>query len=157
MLSSIRFETMAKVIESWEASRQKLGSVGAIGTIIMLHFFKRAPDAKAIYGFNIEDQSIEFNPLLRKRILMHGAAMFEFLDSVFNLLGPDTDIIAQIMTGLGKRHEKHGVKKEHFPLLGLAVCDALAEIMVESWTQTMEDAWMEVFYELSFIITQEMD
>jgi hypothetical protein len=42
--------------------------------------------------------------------------------------------------------------------MGQALRDALAEIMdVDSWTDAMEDAWMEVFDSLTELIVQGMD
>jgi hemoglobin-like flavoprotein len=156
MMDDIQYSSIAKVLESWEISRQKYGCVEEVGTKILLHLFERSPETKAIFGLKIEGGNIEENPVMRNHVLIHGMAMFKFLDGVLNLLGPDIDMIVQVMAGLGKRHQRHGVKKEHFPMLGLAIRDTLAEIMKENWTDKLESAWIEVFDELSLIITNEM-
>jgi hemoglobin-like flavoprotein len=157
MIDEIRYTSIAKVLESWEISRQKLGCVEEVGAMILLHLFERSPETKAIFGLQIDGkENIQDNPILRNHVLVHGTAMFKFLDGVLNLLGPDIDMIVQVMAGLGKRHQRLGVKKEHFPLLGLAIRNTLEDIMKENWTKTLEDAWIEVFDELSLIITNDM-
>jgi hemoglobin-like flavoprotein len=155
MLQDLGYTSIAKVLESWELSRQKYGSVEESGMMIMLNLFNRAPETKVIFGFQ-ENDEIETSPKLRMRLMVHGTAMFRFLDSILALLGPDTDTIADVMAGLGKRHEKLGVKKEHFPLLGLAIRDSLSKIMVGTWTPSIDEAWKDVFDELSEVMVKEM-
>jgi hemoglobin-like flavoprotein len=156
MLEDMNYSSISKVLESWELSRQKFGCPEEVGTMILLNLFDRAPETKTIFGFQIKD-NIEVNPMLRMGLLVHGTRMVEMLDSVLDLLGPDTDLLADVLSGLGRRHQKLGVQKAHFPLLGLALRDALAEIMNDSWTDAMEDAWMEVFDCLTEVITQGME
>jgi hemoglobin-like flavoprotein len=90
-------------------------------------------------------------------LLVHGLRMIEMLDSVLNLLGPDMDDLEQVLSGMGKRHAKMGVRKEHMESFGLAVRDALAEIMEDEWTDAMEDAWIEVLECLTDILIQDME
>jgi hemoglobin-like flavoprotein len=156
MLNDLGYSSIVQVLESWELARQKFGSVEEVGSKIMLNLLDKAPDLKAVYGFN-KDDNLEVNAKLRVRAMMHGTAMFKFLDSVLNLLGPDTDMIVVIIAGLGKRHQKYGVKKEHFPLLGIAIRESLANILKDKWNCFLESAWVEVFREVSDAIMLEMD
>jgi hemoglobin-like flavoprotein len=156
MLQDLQYSSIAKVLESWELARQKFGCEEEVGTMILLNLFDQAPETKKVFGFGV-DEKIEENPIRRMGLLVHASAMLKFLDSILCLLGPDCEIINEVMSGLGKRHQKRGVKKEHFPLLGLAIRDCLAEIMQEEWNDSFEDAWIEIFDELSEVITKEMD
>jgi hemoglobin-like flavoprotein len=156
MLEDMNYSSISKVLESWELSRQKFGCPEEVGTMILLNLFDQAPETKTIFGFKKED-NIEANPMLRMGLLVHGARMVEMLDSVLDLLGPDTDLLVEVISGLGKRHQKLGVEKEHFELLGRAVRDALAEIMGDSWTDAIEDSWIEIFDTLTDLIVRGMD
>jgi hemoglobin-like flavoprotein len=156
MLEEMSYSSISKVLESWELSRQKFGCPEEVGTTILFNLFDQAPETKIIFGFR-KDDDVEGNPMLRMGLLVHGLRMIEMLDGVLNLLGPDTEILEEVLSGMGKRHEKLGVRKEHMESFGIAVRDALAEIMDDEWTDSMEDAWIEVLECLTEILIKDMD
>jgi hypothetical protein len=59
-------------------------------------------------------------PLKPRRFLdsRYKTCMIEMLDSVLDLMSPDTDLLADVLTWLGKRHQKLGIQKEHFSIIG---------------------------------------
>jgi hemoglobin-like flavoprotein len=156
MLYDLSYASTAQVLESWELSRQKFGCVEEVGTMILLNLFDQAPETKEIFGFKADD-NVEANPMLRVGLLIHGTRVVNMADSVLGMLGPDTDLLLDFLSEVGKRLQKSNVKKEHVSMFGIAIRDALAEIMDENWTDTIEDGWIEVYDELSEVIIQSLE
>ncbi len=156
MVKNIGYRSIARVLESWELARQKYGSVEELGTEILFHLFRAEPESKTVFGFK-PNQAIENHPLLRMGVLVHGTRIVDMLDGVLMLLGPDTELLEEILSQQGKRHERHGVKKEYFSLLGDAVRGAISEILGDKFTDEHDAAWRELFVELSAEIMKSME
>lgn len=72
--------------------------------------------------------------MLRMCVLVHGARIVTMLDGVLSLLGPNVDMLEEILGQLGQRHMRFVVKNEYFPLLGDAVREALSSIIGDKFT-----------------------
>jgi hemoglobin-like flavoprotein len=155
MVKHMSYSAIAKVLDSWELSRQKYGCDEEVGTEILLNLFRLDPTSKAVFGFRA-NQNIESNPLLRMGVLVHAARIVQMLDCVISLLGPDTDTLEEILSQLGERHKKHGVKKEFFPLLIKAVCEALGDILGDQWNDDIQAAWEDLFGDMAQVIVDAM-
>jgi hypothetical protein len=55
-----------------------------------------------------------------KRFIMHAAYLVQMLDTVLNMLGPDIELLTEIMLDLGAKHLRYGVKPDMFPRMGEA-------------------------------------
>ncbi len=137
------YQSISKVIESWELARQRYGSVEEVGTQILLNLFRSEPAAKTVFGFK-PNQDVENHPLLRMGVLVHGARIVEMLDGVLMLLGPDTELLEDIFDQLGQLQQINRVKTEYFCLLGDAVREALSTIMGDNYTDDIDEAWKDV-------------
>jgi hemoglobin-like flavoprotein len=155
MVKLMSYGAIASVIDSWERARQKYGCDEEIGTEIVLNLFRLEPQTKLIFGFR-PDQNIEANPLLRMGVLVHAARMVAMIESVISLLGPDTDTLDEVLSQVGERHKKQGVKKEHFALFIKAVCQALADINGDGWTKDIQQAWEDILGDMADCITATM-
>lgn len=82
--------------------------------------------------------------------------MIHMFDAALSMLGPDTETLFEILTELGKRHIKYGVKPHYFPFMGKAVVYALSETLGDAWTLEIQDAWVEVYDELSGAIMRSI-
>jgi len=84
-----------------------------------------------------------------KRFLMHAAYLIQMLDTALNMLGPDSELLAEIMMDLGKKHVSYGVKPEYFPVMGEALILTLKETLNDEITPEVETAWKETYEALS--------
>jgi ribosomal 50S subunit-associated protein YjgA (DUF615 family) len=111
-----------------------------------------------VFGFKSDDDVFNENHrVLREAgLLVHGARIVDMLDGALALLGPDEDLLEEILGQLGKRHQSRGVKKEYFPLLGKAIRESLASTMGDYYTDDHDAAWEEVFGEISALIVKSM-
>ena len=58
-------------------------------------FFISCPPAKAVFGFPV-DMDPEDMPS-NKKFLAHAAMMMQMLDKALNMLGPDVELLAEIL------------------------------------------------------------
>mmetsp|Transcript_12899 Transcript_12899/g.26769 ORF Transcript_12899/g.26769 Transcript_12899/m.26769 type:complete len:85 (-) Transcript_12899:186-440(-) len=78
------------------------------------------------------------------------------LDTALDMLGPDIELLTEIMLELGAKHRRYGVQPEMFPIMGVAIVDALHATLKEGFTESMEDAWIETYDALSQDMTLGM-
>lgn len=78
-------------------------------------------------------------------------------DSVLQMLGPDTELLEEILKQVGKRHKDFGVSPSFFPYMGQALTFALKDSMpAGTFNPDHQDAWDEVYEELSSEILKAM-
>jgi hemoglobin-like flavoprotein len=80
---------------------------------------------------------------------MHAAYLVQMLDTALNMLGPDTELLTEIMHELGMKHVRYGVKPEMFPIMGDALLHTLETTLKSDFTETIKEAWIEVYSALS--------
>jgi hemoglobin-like flavoprotein len=148
MVHDISYQSVSQVLESWELARQKHGSEEELGRKILLNLFRADPAIKEVFGFQ-RKQDIESNPMLLMGVMVHGTGMVAMLDSVLALLGPDTELLEEVLGSLGKRHQRYGVEKEYFVLMGAAIRDAISDIFGDLYSDADDKAWKEVFDAMS--------
>ena len=79
------------------------------------------------------------------------------LDKALNLLGPDAELLAEIMTELGKKHAQFGVDDEiYYSIMGDSLFLALGELLGLGFTPKVEESWTIVYGELTQGMISEM-
>ena len=146
---------MSLVIETWELARQRHTCEEDLANNTLFRLLDLEPRIKTVFGFRPE-QDVKNNPMLRMGILVHGKAMIAMIDSVLSLLGPDIEVLEDLLSQLGVRHTRLGVEKEYFPLLGQALFSVLKDALGEKYTKEVEHAWNTVYASLSDEIIKGM-
>ena len=83
-------------------------------------------------------------------VLIHAKRMIDMIDAALDMLGPDAELLTEILRELGSRHARYGVKPQFFPFMGEALIEALEDTLgKETWTDEVEAAWTTVYDELS--------
>lgn len=156
MVKELNYTTIAHVVETWELAKLKPAFEERTGTMILERLFQLEPRSKKVFGFNVED---DINDCPRRKIgaLIHAKRMIHMLDTVMSMLGPDSELLTEVLSGLGKRHIQYGVKPSFFPYMGVAIIDSLHELLGDSiWNVEVEKAWTVVYEELSHEITKSI-
>jgi hemoglobin-like flavoprotein len=113
---------------------------------------------KALFGFPMDmDPSCDS---LRKsrRFVAHAKYMISMLDKALNLLGPDAELLAEIMADLGKKHAQFGVDDEaYYTIMGESLFLALNQLVGDYFTPDVEESWTIVYGELTRAMISEMD
>jgi hemoglobin-like flavoprotein len=71
------------------------------------------------------------------------------LDTALNMLGPDIELLTEIMTKLGAKHVRYGVTSEMFPIMGDALMHTLETILKADFTEPVKEAWLQTYSALS--------
>lgn len=120
-------------------------------SLIISHFlslfnslFELEPLTKVCFGFDEKfDVKKQCSGLFRFGVLIHAQRMMAMLDSALGLLGPDHELLTEILYDAGARHVKFGVK-----VLGQALAPALSDALGSQWTSEVAQAWELVMTEL---------
>lgn len=160
-LEDISYGTISKVMQAWEQGRQRFACSEEVGIEILLKLFRLDPTTKQVFGFKEGqdiDQALRTNPLIRMGVLVHAENLIKNIDSVVALLGPDVDLLEELLTEQGARHKRLGVRPTQIPFMGDACREALSEIFPNDvWTTEMDKAWQDLFREISNIMIKAMD
>jgi hypothetical protein len=114
IVAELKYATIAHVIESWEKIRRMKNYEKFVGAKLFL----RDPTMKLLFGLPI-DIDVESEEVLQsRRFLRHATYLVGTLDTALNMLGPDIELLTEIMLDLGVKHVTYGVKPEYFPIMG---------------------------------------
>ena len=71
------------------------------------------------------------------------------LDTALNMLGPDIELLTDILLELGQKHVRYGVKPEMFAVMGEALEFTLDKVLGDDFDGATRDAWKETYAEIS--------
>lgn len=126
-------EEIKQVQDSWEIAK-KLG-VDTIGRVFYQRVFSKAPEALKMFSFRDNDNMFEsesFKKHARGVVMTVGRAVAGLRDI--------NSILPSIME-LGARHNKYGVKPEHYPIIGEALLDTIEQGTGDKFTPAVRKAW----------------
>ena len=87
------------------------------------------------------------NPRFKK----HAAYFIQMIDKALSMLGPDIEILTEILMELGEKHVRYGVKPEYFPSMGRALIETMEEELgKEEFNDDVKADWVEVYGALSY-------
>ena len=84
------------------------------------------------------------------RFIKHAKYFVQMIDKALSMLGPDIEILTEILMELGEKHVKYGVKPEYFPSMGRALIESIQELLGDSFTDDIKGDWLEVYGALSY-------
>lgn len=86
---------------------------------------------------------------------MHAAYMIQMLDSALDLLGPDIELLTEILMDLGAKHQRYGVHPDMFGVMGDSLFQILETFLGDrEFDAATRAAWKEVYAELSHEMIQ---
>jgi methyl-accepting chemotaxis protein len=108
------------------------------------------PEAQRIFGFPKDMDPNSPDVLKSRRFVKHATYFIQMIDKALSMLGPDIEILTEILLELGEKHVRYGVKPEYFPSMGRALINTIAEMMGDEFTSDMKADWVEVYGALSY-------
>jgi ribosomal protein L32E len=136
-MKDLCYDSVSRVLDTWEKARRTT-SDAELGNLMLEMFFVLEPDAKKV----IPDK--------------HGDLIVSNMDSLFQLLGPDEEFVAEICKQVGQRHRKIGIKPAHFAHMGQSLTYALTTTLGGKFTREDHNAWIEIYNILSDEIVAAM-
>lgn len=98
--------------------------------------FARHPDVRALFRGDLEAQGV--------RLMAMIAAGVRLLDRPQEL--------QSALHRLGQRHQGYGVREEHYPAVGSALLDTLAEHLGDEFTPEVREAWSGFYTQVSALM-----
>ena len=117
---------------------------------LLFRLFTMEPSAKIIFGFNKDMDPNSDDVLNSPRFTKHAKYFIQMIDKALSMLGPDIEILTEILLELGEKHVKYGVKPEYFPSMGRALIDTVGEFLGDDFTEDVKSDWVEVYGALSY-------
>ena len=77
-------------------------------TPVSFSLFAHCPEAKVLFGFPIDVDTNSDELLTSKRFLAHASYLLEMIDTSLSMLGPDIELLTEIMEELGIKHIRYG-------------------------------------------------
>jgi hemoglobin-like flavoprotein len=74
----------------------------------------------------------------------------KMVDRAIGLLGPDIELLTDILIELGEKHNKFGVKPSYYPPMGQALIKTMEDMLGDKFTQEIKDAWLETYQALAY-------
>jgi hemoglobin-like flavoprotein len=76
---------------------------------------------------------------------------FPFDDFFFiDRLGPDVELLTEIMLDLGTKHIRYGVTADMFPFMGVSLIETLEEILGSTvMNEAAKEAWIETYADIT--------
>lgn len=118
--------------------------------IIYNRLFTMEPEAQRIFGFPKDMDPNSPDVLKSRRFIKHATYFIQMIDKALSMLGPDIEILTEILMELGEKHVRYGVKPEYFPSMGRALINTIGEMMGDDFTSEMKADWVEVYGALSY-------
>jgi hemoglobin-like flavoprotein len=113
----------------------------------MLHrLFELEPGAKDIFGLGNDSGA---NMVESGRFQKHAILFVKMINKALAFLGPDIEVLTEMLLDLGVKHMHYGVKPEYFSSMGHALLYAVEDILGNKCTQQTKEAWLEVYGAMS--------
>eukprot|EP00980_Cylindrotheca_fusiformis_P029475 scaffold23479_cov143-Cylindrotheca_fusiformis.AAC.25 len=151
MVAEMSYSTVSSVIDTWEQVRRVPNYSRVIGTLLFQKFFAMEPGAKRVFGFR-EDMDMHSEDVVKsRRFIKHATFFVQMIDRSLDMLGPDVDMLTEILLELGEKHVRYGVKPEYFSPMGTALIDSIAVTIGEDkFPSNVRADWVEVYGALSY-------
>jgi hypothetical protein len=163
MVQDLSFKTLNTVLNSWEIIRRIPNFDEVVGLKLFKTFFKLDPSAQAVFvgrrrsaqiaeekkhetDTSNDDEDFVTNP----RLLQHAKAFVRMFDRAIDMLGPEIELVTEILIDLGKDHVKFGVKTTHYPAMGQALMIVLEEVLGNELDDETKRSWVEVYQAMSY-------
>jgi len=152
MPKRLSYTVVTKVTQTWDYAKRLPHFEERVGTDLLLKLFELEPRTKTVFHFDLE-----YNPtaeeLKESGNLRFAFQMLDSFDSCIHTLGPETEILYEILGDLGRRHRAYGVSPHFFPFFGQAMVFAMGNILgPEIWTKELRGMWQQLYDSFSGIM-----
>lgn len=146
MITELSYNTLALVLDSWSFLKISKDLFDETGQHLFQKLFSRSPEIKLLFGFPPDLNPDSEDLLHNMRFIRHSLYMMEMLDSALNLVGPDIELLTEILHDLGSKHVRYGVQPEMFPVMGECLIESLKDSLGEKFDDRTREAW-EILYQ----------
>lgn len=145
------YHTVDNVLSTWELIRRIPDFKKVVGVQLFQKLFILEPEIQLVFGIpkSLDPRSDDI--LQNQRFVKHAQYFIEMIDNALGMLGPDIELLTEILVELGKKHVKYGVKPEYFPIMGRALLETIAaNVREDQFTEAIKADWLEIYSALSY-------
>ena len=106
------------------------------------------PRAQEVFSFGEAKLTDAF--FKSPRLVRHAKYFVEMIEKSIGLLGPDIELLTDVLLELGKKHVDFGVQASMYPPMGRALIETIEELLGDKFTRETKEAWLEIFQALSY-------
>eukprot|EP00980_Cylindrotheca_fusiformis_P016406 scaffold4891_cov140-Cylindrotheca_fusiformis.AAC.3 len=145
MVTSLTYKTVSDVTASWDALKRVPNYKERAGLLLFKKFFNFEPRALAVYNF-AKDAKVDDHFFKTTNMIIHAKRYITALDGAVGMLGPNIEMLTEILTEMGQRHVKYGVLPAYYPPMGRALLEMMEEILgAEEFTPDIKESWRECY------------
>ena len=148
--SSISFEMVNMVIESWDKVQKIPNWLELTGEMFMRKAFEICPETKDMFGFpgaRFDDPDLSKN----KKFMAKGVRLIRAVDMAVSFLGPDLEPLEQTLFQLGKRHVARKCKPRHWNVVGEILFYIFEQGLGDDFTPDLRKAWTILYNFLRYV------
>jgi hemoglobin-like flavoprotein len=101
------------------------------------------PDALPIFSFAKDTVVDEAFLLKSPRLRAHAIFLMRTFSSTLDMLGPDLEVLYETLAELGEKHKRFGLTEEHYKFMGIALVEAVQELLGDEFTGEQKVSWEE--------------
>jgi hemoglobin-like flavoprotein len=116
---------------------------------IFPRFFEMEPKAAEVFSFG-DGTKLDEDFYKSPRLTRHATHYMIMVDRAVGLLGPDIELLTDILLELGNSHFKFGVQASFYPPMGSALIATLANMLGDKFTHEIKDSWLECYQALAY-------
>lgn len=143
-ISELSFSTYSEVMDSWERIRRVKDYRKTFGMLVFTKFVKMHPDAISLFGLKGDEK----DTLKCRAFLKRSKDFVDMFDSLIDMLGPNADMLTDILREMGQKQASSGVKKAYYPAMGIALIEGL-RVLDKKFTIETELCWKKVYHGIS--------
>lgn len=84
------------------------------------------------------------------RFIAHSKHYVKMVDRAVGLLGPDIELLTEILMELGLQHHKFGVESSFYPPMGQALIATMEELLGDKFKAETKEAWSECYQAMGY-------
>ena len=108
--------------------------------------FRQNPQSKALFGYSAE-ADVSFDD---QGLKMHAILMIQMLDTVIEMLGPDSQLVSELLHDLGAKHKAFGVHPKLFDTMGACILNVFENaLFAGKFGKETREAWEDVYSKIS--------
>jgi hemoglobin-like flavoprotein len=116
--------------------------------------FTLDPTAQQVFSFGNDKEELTDAFFESERLKKHAIFFIQMIERVIGLLGPDIDLLTDILLELRNKHAAFGVQASHYPHMGQALLETIQALSGNKFTDDVKHSWLEVFQALSCDMVQ---
>jgi hemoglobin-like flavoprotein len=82
--------------------------------------------------------------------IAHSKHYVKMVDRAVGLLGPDIELLTEILMELGLQHHKFGVESSFYPPMGQALIATMEELLGDKFNVETREAWSECYQAMGY-------